>query len=64
VEQPRVQEVGAGTPDLLIQMKQRFKLPRKPALQLLRKWWKPVLQEFVKGVAKGLGLYFIAHLLR
>jgi hypothetical protein len=35
----------------------------KPALQLLRKWWKPVLQEFVKGVAKGLGLYFIAHLL-
>jgi hypothetical protein len=44
-------------------MKQRFKLPRKPALQLLRKWWKPVLQEFVKGVAKGFGLYFIAHLL-
>jgi hypothetical protein len=35
----------------------------KPALQQLQKWWKPVLQDFVKGAAKGLGLYLISHVL-
>jgi hypothetical protein len=38
-------------------------MKEKPALQQLPKWWKPALQEFVKGVAKGLGLYLIARIL-
>ena len=32
--------------------------------KLLQKWGHPLLLEVLKGLAKGLGLYLIAHLLR
>jgi hypothetical protein len=34
------------------------------ASKLLKVWVKPVFLEVLKGLAKGLGLYLIAHYLR
>jgi len=39
-------------------------MDRENANKLLQKWCKPVLLEVVKGAAKAIGFYLIAHFLR
>ena len=39
-------------------------MKKDSANKLLKAWIKPVFLEVLKGLAKGLGLYLIAHYLR
>jgi hypothetical protein len=39
-------------------------MTRENANKLLRNWGKPVLLEVLKGAAKAIGFYLIAHFLR
>jgi hypothetical protein len=39
-------------------------MKKDSAKKLLKDWCKPVFLEVLKGLAKGLGLYLIAHYLK
>jgi hypothetical protein len=39
-------------------------MERKNAKKLLGKWVTPLALEFLKGIAKGVGLLLLSHLLR
>jgi hypothetical protein len=39
-------------------------MKKDSAKKLLKYWCKPVFLEVLKGLAKGLGLYLIAHYLK
>lgn len=39
-------------------------MKKDSAKKLLKDWWKPVFLEVLKGAAKAVGFYFIAHFLK